>query len=598
MVSIDTRQLQLVPLTHAQVDQNFINLKDAVEALQSSAQDFSTLLSSGSGSTVIGDIQDGVGAVPRTVHDELRSYVRPEQFGADPASSNNLAAIQAAINEVYARGGGQVIFGPNKYQVSGAIVLYSKVEMVGEGSAATIIQQNDLASPLVKSYGFDGFTGTNNSGGIRRSALRGLTLQGTLSGSVPAGETTQHGVSIYGYGCCFEDVHARYFGGLGFYTEWANPGTAPDSGYYDGFVENHYLFLKSYMNGLSGIKCAGPNDGQWVCPIAYDNNLNDTGADKPNVHVTTKGNPQHFDQLHAWGNSSGVALLAEGSVHCSNCALEGAGAVQLKIKTGEVTYEGGMIFAAGASSSIGMQFVGGPGVCIGYTINTTIEGCNGGSVDFGTGIDAHKISLRAYQTSGTVQLGTVPTAGAGKSYSIDMSGGANNRGSTQRSYSSVATNFSVTGTGDVGFEYADHGGEGMIAMPQRKTEPAANYVPPSGLVGCARVNAAKYWQSSGNVGAVMGEPQTPVTPADNLDFSNYQTVTLAAAASPVTINNFANGLNGSPMFLGMPTGGAEITLTTTGNIRSKSGANITRSGLGSAITLCFIKRRDGNYYQV
>lgn len=590
MVDIVTRQTQLAPLTHAQVDQNFINLKAGVEAVQSSV--------GGLSSDQIQFLQSGVGAFSTEVQDELRPYVRPEQFGADPNLSNNLTAIQAAIDEVYARGGGQVLFAANKYQVFGPISLYSKVELVGEGSAATIIQQNDPSSPLIKSYGFDSLTGTNNAGGIRRSALRGMTLQGTLSGSTPAGTISQHGVSIYGYGSCFEDVHTRYFGGIGFYTEWANPGTAPDSGYFDGFVENHYLFVKSYMNGLSGITCAGPNDGQWVCPIAYDNNLNDTSADKPNVHVTTKGNPQHFDQLHAWGNSSGVALLLEGSAHCSNCALEGASSVQLKIKTGEVTYMGGMIFAAGASSSIGMQFVGGTGVCIGYDIDTSIEGCNGGSVDFGTGIDAHKISLRAYQTSGTVLLGTIPTAGAGKSFKVDMSGGANNRGSTQRSYSSVVTNFSLAGAGDIGFEYADHGGEGVIAMPQRKTEPAAGYVPPSGLVGCARVNSLKFWQSSGNVGAIMGEPATPVTPADNLDFSNYQTVTLAAAASPVTINNFANGLNGAAVFLGMPTGGAEITLTTTGNIRPKSGASITRTGLGSALTLCFVKKRDGNYYQV
>lgn len=556
-----------------------------------------TALAAAAGSALIGFIQDGVGAVKVVLEDLLRENIRVSQFGARPDVSNNLTAIQAAIDEAYSRGGGQVRFAAGTYAVSGSLSLPSKVELVGEGAAATIIQQNDLAAPLIKSSGFDSLTGTNGTGGIRRAAIRGITLQGTLSGSVPAGAATQHGVAIFGYGCSVEGVHIRYFGGIGLYTEWATPGTAPDSGYFDGFTENHIVGMKSYMNGLSGIKCAGANDGQWLGVISYSNNLNDTSADKPNVWVTAKGNPQHFDQLHAWGNSSGVAVLLEGTAHLSNCAIEGASQVQVKIKTGEVTIKGGMIFAAGATSSIGIQFVGGPGVCIGYDIDTTIENDNGGSIDFGTGIDSHKINVRAFQSSGTVMLGTIPKAGVGKSLKALFGGGANNRATIQREYSVTSTNFSLTGSGDTGLEYADHGGEGILGLPQRKTEPAITYNPLSGLIAYARANAFRFHQVGAGVGSILGEPSAAIVPVDGLDVSYYQLNTLAPAGVAVTINNFSNGLVGSPFCILLPNSGAGVTIGTAGNIRTKSAGSITQTANKQLLT--FMRSAlDGLYYQM
>lgn len=551
------------------------------------------------GSSLVGFVRGDGSATPRWVQDKLREIPSVRDYGADPALDDNTAAFQAAIDAVSGSGGGAILIDAQTYKFKGTIYLKSYVELVGSGAGVTVLQQNNTAVALIKSYQFDTLTGTSNNGGIRRAALRGLTLQGTLSGAVPAGGVAQHGVAIYGYGCLLENVHSRYFGGIGIYTEWATPGTSPDTGYYDGFVENRHLYVKAYMNGLSGIKCAGPNDGQWLCPIAFDNNLNDTSADKANVWITSKGNPQHIDQLHAWGNSSGTGLLLEGSAHLANSQVEGATVVQVKIKTGEITFRGGMIFAAGSTNSIGLQFVGGTGVCIGYDIDTAIENCNGGSIDFGTGIDSQKMNIRAYQTAGTPMLGTIPTAGVGKSFKVQFGGGANNRATVQREYSLTATNLSTTDFQDKGLEYASHGGEGVLALPQRKTEPAAAYVPSSGLVMCGRENALKVWQMSGHVGAIGGEPLGLTVPADNLDFTNYQLITLTNTASDVVINNFKGGLNGSPMFLEMGSGGGNVTLSNSaGNIRSKTGADITRVGLGPNRMLGFVKAKDGNYYQI
>lgn len=551
------------------------------------------------GSSLIGFIQAGVGAIRQTLQDLLRETIRVSQFGASPSVADNLAAIQAAINEASERGGGQVRLAAGTYKVNGTLILPSKVELVGEGEAATRLQQRNLNAPLIQSVDFATLAGTTNSGGIRRAALRWLTVEGTATAGVPDGANTQHGVQVYGYGMTFESVHIRNFGGIGLSTEWAMPGTVPDSGWDDGFVENKYKSVKVYECGLSGMKINGPHDGQWTMVVCYGNNQKDTSADKPNVWITSKGNPQYIDQLHCWGNTSGVALLAEGSIKLVNCALEGATLAQLRIKTGEVMITGGELFAAGSSSSKGVEFIGGTGVCIGYTIDTTIRGCNGGSIDFGTGVDSAKIKVRLYQTAGTLVLGTAPTAAPGSSLEITAGGAGLARGTAVTHYHATHTNVSLVGTSSTGLGYDAHGGEGVIVLPQRKTEPAGTYYPPDGVIAYGRVNAIRLHQSSSNtVGAILGEPAVAVVAADNLDCSNYQQITLAAAASPIIINSLVGGLNGSPLFLLMPSGGSEITLSTAGNIRSKTGAAITRTGLGSNRLIAFVKARDGNYYQV
>ena len=63
------------------------------------------------GSSLIGFIQAGVGAVARTVQDELRDVVKVTQYGADIGASTaaNKLALQKAITAVDAAGGGVIV---------------------------------------------------------------------------------------------------------------------------------------------------------------------------------------------------------------------------------------------------------------------------------------------------------------------------------------------------------------------------------------------------------------------------------------------------------------------------------------------------------
>lgn len=74
--------------------------------------DLTTSLSSNSGSTQIGFVQAGTGAVHRTAESKAREVVSVADFGADPTgTADNTAAFQAAINE--AQTGAKRLFIPN-----------------------------------------------------------------------------------------------------------------------------------------------------------------------------------------------------------------------------------------------------------------------------------------------------------------------------------------------------------------------------------------------------------------------------------------------------------------------------------------------------
>jgi hypothetical protein len=111
---VDLKQADLVQVTGYPVD----NIKTDPPGLWSI---FPTLLA-GLGSSLIGFIQSGAGAVARTVQAELRERISVTQFGADMTGVNDsTTALQRAIDEAYARGGGTVWIPQGTLKVSAKI---------------------------------------------------------------------------------------------------------------------------------------------------------------------------------------------------------------------------------------------------------------------------------------------------------------------------------------------------------------------------------------------------------------------------------------------------------------------------------------------
>lgn len=109
-----------------------------------------------SGLTGVTFLQAGTGAVSRAAQDKMREIVSVKDFGATgDGSTDDTAAIQAAIDVAVAGGGGIVLFPPGFYKTTSALTITKGVVLQGSGIGLG--------------------TGTGNSGGtvIRSGAAAG-----------------------------------------------------------------------------------------------------------------------------------------------------------------------------------------------------------------------------------------------------------------------------------------------------------------------------------------------------------------------------------------------------------------------------------------
>lgn len=139
--------------------------------------------------------------------------VKDPAFGATGnGTTDDTAAVQAALDAVHALGGGTVFFPVGTYKlVTSALTTYSGISHVGAGAAVTTVHQT--------STGVNGFTwaGTN----ANNICFRDMTIQGPGSGtgkgiSLVSGPT---GADPNLMGCSFRDMVVQGFGGDGIYSE-------------------------------------------------------------------------------------------------------------------------------------------------------------------------------------------------------------------------------------------------------------------------------------------------------------------------------------------------------------------------------------------
>ncbi|MDE2429547.1 MAG: hypothetical protein KGM99_12510 [Burkholderiales bacterium] len=108
-------------------------------SLWTTIKGFISYLRSSVGSSIVGFIQSGAGAVLRTAQDKMRDIVNVKDFGAvGDGSTDDTAAINAAITAV-SSAGGTVLLGAATYRVTGTIIQKNGVTLCGYGPRATIL---------------------------------------------------------------------------------------------------------------------------------------------------------------------------------------------------------------------------------------------------------------------------------------------------------------------------------------------------------------------------------------------------------------------------------------------------------------------------
>jgi hypothetical protein len=144
-------------------------------ALNSEFQSFVTSVESSSGSSLIGFIQAGTGAVFRTVQAELRDAVKLEQFGAvGDGIADDTAAIQAALNT------GRPIYLTEKTFCFTSLTGLARngLTIVGKGSQKSVLKCTGTGTAI----NIDAFaSGSASDPFIQGIHLEGFTIQGNAN---------------------------------------------------------------------------------------------------------------------------------------------------------------------------------------------------------------------------------------------------------------------------------------------------------------------------------------------------------------------------------------------------------------------------------
>ena len=111
------------------------------DAVQANLTAYEASLAASGGSNLIGFLQAGIGATARTVQSKNRDIVNVKDFGAvGNGTTDDTAAIQAAINQVASLGGGKVIFNMGIYLITARLT--ANVGVLLDGEVRTDVSAN------------------------------------------------------------------------------------------------------------------------------------------------------------------------------------------------------------------------------------------------------------------------------------------------------------------------------------------------------------------------------------------------------------------------------------------------------------------------
>lgn len=161
-VTKDPADLPENRLLAEEVDDNFLELETAVEAVDVAVGAVVSDLAGPGGAGMVGFQQTGAGAVARTARDKMREVLSVKDFGAvGDGVTDDTAAIQTAINFIVSQAFRPTLIFPRGIYLTGTLVTNggSMPFMRGEGSSQSVLRHRDgEAAALIRVNG--GTTGS------------------------------------------------------------------------------------------------------------------------------------------------------------------------------------------------------------------------------------------------------------------------------------------------------------------------------------------------------------------------------------------------------------------------------------------------------
>lgn len=338
----------------------------AIAELDSEAAKSATLAAS-SGSSLVGFLQSGTGAVATTVQSKLRVSVSVKDFGAvGDGVTDDTAAIQAALNS----GAKQLLLvnsGSTNFKITNSLTVPAGVEVVGVGSPTITAYFGSLKVAFILGAGST-IEGVSVVGGARTTAAVTLGVnQGyNYDPFVTAVQlnTNSKATKVHVVGCY-----------LGFQSSEKQDVVLDDCSTFEtgwGAVSFYHCGTVK-INGGTFDKCGG--FGGVMLPSCYDFAIT-------NAYVYNKTgtgiNP---------GGSDAVGYNVErGTV--TNCTVEAGDCINFENGAVDCTVSGNIVTInseLGSSNGVGIGFLSGSGAVSNNTIvgNTVTSTTGGEGIKFG-----------------------------------------------------------------------------------------------------------------------------------------------------------------------------------------------------------------------
>lgn len=265
---------------------------------------------------------DGTGDTLRAAMGKINtnfSALFERQFWADDAVADGVTddatAIQGAIDDAEAAGGGHVYLKAGTHKIGTTLSLPSKVVLIGQGSAVTILKaKTALDAAVVQTDDYSTLISSDTwlvaSGNKHGFGLKHLTIDGNK-----ANQSSGNGVNFYGKRFLVDDVIITSCKGEGWHSESnynipgtpATDGTDMPEGRIDGLYiwqcDSHGFVFRGQHDTLIGSLFVGECGG-WGARFE-----------------TESGSPDRYSgncdsgHIHAYANTSGGVYIGTNATH-------------------------------------------------------------------------------------------------------------------------------------------------------------------------------------------------------------------------------------------------------------------------------------------